>query len=142
MNTVKWLAIGLAAYLGVVVGFESFVGIVGKRQAEHRDLAGDQPWIVITTRDAAGGANDTVVAGWESGGQLYVAANHWPRAWYRRALEHPDVDVTRADGTRAYRAVALDGAERERIAGEYALPLALRFLTGFPPRAFLRLDPR
>jgi hypothetical protein len=28
-------------------------------------------------------------------GRLFVAANHWPRAWYDRALENPNVSVTR-----------------------------------------------
>jgi len=141
VRVAKLLTLMLVAYLGVIVGFESLVGIMGRRQAEHGLEPGDD-WIVITTTDASGSARDTVVAGWESGGRLYVAANHWPRAWYRRALENPDVSVARGGELQRYRAVALDGAERARIAREYALPLAVRALTGFPPRAFLRLDPR
>ncbi|HEU4429457.1 MAG TPA: nitroreductase/quinone reductase family protein [Myxococcota bacterium] len=141
MKAVKLLAIALVAYLGVVVGFESLVAFMGRRQAEAGLEPGDE-WIVITTTDANGSAKDTVVAGWESGGRLYVAANHWPRAWYRRAIAQPEVEIARGGRRSARRAVRVEGEERERVAREYGLPLAIRALTGFPPRAFLRLDPR
>ena len=141
MKAVKLLAIVLGSYLGLVVAVESLVGVMGKRQAE-RGAQPDEHWLVITTTDADGTASDTVVAGVESAGQLYVAANHWPRPWYDRALERPDLEVTR-DGKRlAYRAVLVTGPERARIAADYSLPWVLRFLTGFPPRSFLRLSPR
>jgi hypothetical protein len=40
----------------------------------------------------------------ESNGQLYVATNHWTRAWYNRVLEKPEVHVT-LDGEKGdYRA--------------------------------------
>jgi hypothetical protein len=38
--------------------------------------------------------------------------------------------------------VPISGEERDRVARVYSLPFAARLLTGFPPRAFLRLDPR
>lgn len=82
------------------------------------------------------------MAGVESAGQLYVSANHWPRAWYERAVENPEVEIAHEGATTARRAVPVNGAERARIARDYRLPLAVRFLSGFPPRAFLRLDPR
>jgi hypothetical protein len=78
----------------------------------------------------------------ESDGQLYVAANHWPRAWYKRALENPEVQVT-LDGEKGdYRAVPVTGAERDRVDGQNSLGVVFRILTGFPPRDFVRLDPR
>ena len=78
----------------------------------------------------------------ESEGKLYVAANHWPRAWYARALENPEVQVTRGGERGDYRAAPVSGAEHERVGGEHPLPLPFRILTGFPPRYFVRLDPR
>jgi hypothetical protein len=78
----------------------------------------------------------------ESDGQLYVAANHWPRAWYKRALENPEVQVT-LDGEKGdYRAVPVAGVEHDRVDGENSLGVFFRILTGFPPRYFVRLDSR
>ena len=73
--------------------------------------------------------------------KLYVAANHWPRAWYRRALDNPAVQVSLDGETTAYRAVPVSGEEHDRVDGENSLPLLFRIVTGFPPRYFLRLDP-
>ena len=98
--------------------------------------------LVITTTDDQGISNDRVLARLESGGQLYVAANHWPRAWYRQALENPDVEVTIDDERRAYRAIPATEEESERVHRENDPGLAFRILTGFPPREFLRLEPR
>ena len=72
MRAIKLLAIGLAVYLGLVVAFESLVGIMGM----------------------------------------------------------------------AFRAVPVTGAERDQISRDYSLPFWVRLLTGFPPRSYLRLDPR
>jgi len=90
----------------------------------------------------AEGSSDTVVAGVESGGHLYAAANHWPRSWYNRAIENPDVKITRAGERADYRAVPVVGDERIRIARDYSLPWVIRLLSGFPTRSFLRMDPR
>lgn len=139
MKATKWLAIALAAYVGLVVAFESLVVFMGARQAD-RGVRPDESWIVVTTTAADGSAKDTVVAGVESDGQLYVSSNHWLRGWYERALRSPDVKVTRGGEKKACRAVPVSGAERERVARDYRLPWAIRFLTGFPPRSFLRLD--
>lgn len=141
MKAVKWLAIALALYVGIVVAFEGLVGFMGSRQAASGVQSGE-PWVVITTTDADGSAKNTVVAGVESGGQLYVSANHWPRGWYRRALANPDVEVARGGEKSAYRAVPVSGEELARIAADYPLPWIIRLLTGFPPRSFLRLSPR
>src|SRR5262245_37653083 len=140
MKAVRLLAIALAAYAGLVVAFESFVVITGRRQVE-RGVAPDEGWLVLTTRDAQG-SHETVVAGVEIDGRLYVAANHWPRAWYDRAVANPEVETTRAGETTSWTATPVTGAERDLVAREYDLPWAVRLLTGFPPRSFLRLSPR
>ena len=100
------------------------------------------PTIVITTTDAEGEAHDRVVSPIERDGQLFVAANHWPRAWYRRALENPDVRVTRDGETTDYRAVPVSEAERERLLDDSGFPTVAYLFTGFAPRQFLRLDSR
>jgi len=132
------LAILLAAYLGIVLTFEAFVVAMGARQAALGVQPGDD-WVSIVTTDAKGSI-ETVVAGVESHGRLYVSANHWPRGWYHRILENPDIDVTQVGERLGYRAVRVAGEERECIARDCSLPWVIRFLTGFPPRSFLRLD--
>ena len=127
------VAIVVLAYVGVVAAFESLLGFL--------QPAGGST-LVISTFDPDGTAHDRVVARLETDGHVYVAANHWPRAWYRRALRNPDVQAT-IDGTKgSYRAVPVTGAEHERVEREHAHGLGFRILTGFPPRYFLRLDPR
>jgi hypothetical protein len=52
------------------------------------------------------------------------------------------VQVT-IDGKRGeYLAVPVTGAEHDRLMAEHGHPLVFLFLTGFPPREFVRLDPR
>jgi hypothetical protein len=133
MRAVKIVVIVLLAYVGLVAAFESLIGVI---QPE----AGST--LVITTADAGGAAHDRVVSRLENDGKLYVAANHWPRAWYRRALANPDVQATVDGAKRDYRAVPVTGAEQQSVNTAHGLPLAFRILTGFPPRLFLRLDPR
>lgn len=120
-------------YVAIVVAFESSIGFFQPAPGST---------LVITTFDADGTAHDRVVSRLESDGKLYVAANHWPRAWYRRALANPEVRIT-VDGAKAdHRAVPVTGTEHDRVAADNPLPVAFRILTGFPPRYFLRLDPR
>jgi hypothetical protein len=140
MKALKTLAIVLAVYVGIFVAFETLVVVMGKRQAEHGLQPGEQ-FIVITTTDS-GGSRDTVIGSVDVDGKTYVAANHWPRGWYDRAVAHPDVEITRAGARAPYHAVVVDGDERDRVAAGYRLPFVVRFLTGFPPRSYLRLDPR
>lgn len=133
MRALKIVATVILVYLGIVVAFESLIGY-------FQPKAGST--LVITTFDADGTAHDRVVARLESGGQLYVAANHWPRAWYDRALEDPEV-LASLDGQKGeYRAVPVTGVEHDRVDSENSLGMFFRILTGFPPRYFLRLDPR
>ena len=100
------------------------------------------PTVVLHTTDADGNSYHRVVTPIDEGEQLFIAANHWPRAWYYRALENPDVSVTREGKTTAYRAVPVSGKERERLLDESGFPLVAYLFTGFAPRQFLRLDPR
>ena len=98
--------------------------------------------IVITTTDANGKSYERVLSPIDYDGRLFVAANHWPRAWYHRALENPDVSATRNGETTDYRAVPVSEEERERLLDEPGFPLVAYVFTGFAPRQFLRLDPR
>ena len=126
-------AIAILVYVGIVVAFESLIGFV--------QPAGGTT-LVITTFDPSGTAHDRVVSRLTSDGKLYVAANHWPRAWYRRALANAQVQAT-IDGNKAdYTAVPVTGEEHERVNADNKLPFLFRILTGFPPRYFVRLDPR
>jgi len=133
MKLFKIVATVVLVYLGIVVAFESLIGY-------FQPTAGST--LVITTFDADGTPHDRVVSRLESGGQLYVAANHWPRAWYNRALESPEVRVSLDGQSSDYRAVPVTGAEHDRVDSDNSLGVVFRILTGFPPRYFARLDPR
>ena len=133
MKFLKIAAIVVLGYVGIVVLFESLIGVL-QPTAEST--------LVITTFDAEGTPHDRVVSRLDVESRLYVAANHWPRAWYRRALANPEVEVTMAGEKAAYRAVPVSGEEHERVDGQHALGLGFRILTGFPPRYFVRLDSR
>jgi hypothetical protein len=123
---------------GAAVLFESLIAALGPLQIQDIGL----PVLVLTTTAEDGTSNDRVLGRAEVDGRIYVAANHWPRAWYHRALENPKVQV-RLDGEREdYLAVPVTGEELDRVIVAYPMPTVVRFLTGFPPRAFLRLDPR
>ncbi len=133
MKAWKIVAIVALVYVGIVVAFESLIGV-------FQPTAGST--LVITTFDGDGTSHDRVVSRLESDGQLYVAANHWPRAWYNRALENPEVQVT-LDGEKGdYRVVPVAAGEHDRVDRENSLGVIFRILTGFPPRYFVRLDPR
>ena len=133
MKAIKVIVILFLGYVGIVIAFESLIGVL--QPASDTTL-------VITTFDEDGKAHERVLSRLESDEQLYVAANHWPRAWYDRALENPDLQVTLEGETKNYRAVPVSGQEQDRVNTENSLPFAFRLVTGFPPRYFLRLDPR
>lgn len=133
MKALKIVVVALLVYAGVVTSFETLIGTL-------QPAAGKT--LVITTFGADGTAHDRVLARLDTDGRVYVSANHWPRAWYRRALANPDVQAT-IDGAKGdYRAVPVDGAEHDRVESEHPHSLIFRILTGFPPRYFVRLDPR
>ncbi len=133
MKAIKFLVILLAVYVGIVIAFESGIGYF---------QPADQSTLVITTTDAAGKANDRVLSRLMSDGQLYVAANHWPRAWYHEALENPNVQVTLNGERGSYTAVPVIDAEQDRVQAAHPTGFGFRLLTGFPPRYFVRLEPR
>lgn len=134
MNTkkpVRAIAVVAAAYISLVVLFESSLGFF------QPELGGT---ITITTVDKQGQSHDSVVSRFESGGELFIAANHWPRAWFRRVLQNPKL-IALIDGESAsYQAVLLKGEKHDQLALEYDPGLAFRFLTGFPPRYFIQLE--
>ena len=132
-RTLKIVVIVLLVYVGIVAVFESLLGYF-QPQAPGT--------VVITTTDADGDQHDRVLSGLASDGKFYVAVNHWPRAWYRRALANPEVLVMRDDATADYTAVPVVGDEYDQVAGDNPTGFVFRLLTGFPPRHFLRLDPR
>lgn len=132
MKALKVVGIVALAYVGVVVVFESLLGVVQPRS---------EATMTITTFDDAGEPHERVVSRLEHEGRLYVAANHWPRAWYRQALANPRVDVTIDGETREHRAVEIPQDEYREVDEAHALGPFFRVLTGFPPREILRLDP-
>jgi len=112
MKIVKIIAIVLLVYVVIVVSFESLLGYF---------QPGGQGTLVITTTDDDGTKNDRVLAHMETDGQLYVAANHWPRAWFRQASTNPNVQATVNGEEASYIAVPVSDAEHARIDGEYSL---------------------
>ena len=132
MRTVKIISILVLVYVGIVAIFESLLGYYQPTP---------QSSIVITTTDADGTPHDRVVARLESNGQVYVAANHWPRAWYRRALANPELYVTSDSERSNYLAIPVSGEEHDRVSSDNPTGVVFRILTGFPPRYFVRLDP-
>ena len=120
-----------AAHTGCITAFAAF---------QPENLGGET--IVLSTTGPDGKSYERVLSPIDEDGQLFVAANHWPRAWYHRALANPEVRVTRGGKNADYRAVPVSDEERERLLDAPGFPLIAYLLTGFAPREFLRLDPR
>ncbi len=132
VKPLKFLAVILLIYVGIVALFESLLGYYQPTNDET---------IVITTFDDEQNASDRVVNAIYIEQKLYVAANHWPRAWYHAALRQPSINV-KVDGQAVpYIAVPVVDEEHESVDAARPLPLFFRVLTGFPPRYFVRLDP-
>ena len=123
----------LLAYVAVVATFESLLGVFQPV---------NQSTLTITTSDEAGSMNERVLSRLESQGRMYVAANHWPRAWYKQTLKNPHVVIGIGDETKNYLAVPVSGAEHDQVDSDNSLGFGFRVLTGFPPRYFVRLDER
>ena len=132
MKALKIAVILILVYVGIVAAFETSIGWLQPQ---------NESTLVLTTTDADGATKDRVLARIERDGHLYVAANHWPRAWYTQVLAHPQVRVTINGEPRDYVAVPVEGAEHGSVDAARPLGLGMRVLTGFPPRRFLRLDP-
>jgi len=80
------IALGiLIAYVGLIVAFESMMGILQPEQGQV---------LKITTTGDDGVANDRVLAWLDDDGTVFVSANHWPRAWYNEAIANPQVQVS------------------------------------------------
>lgn len=134
----KWGGIGFAAlfliYAAYVAWFETQLGINQPQGSTS---------LVLATFSADDERHERVLRLEQIDGNNYIAVNHWPRRWYRYAINNPDVEVKMPgeDVFEPYVAVPLQGAELERVSTEYSFGFNFRFRTGFPPRRFLRLDP-
>ncbi len=138
MKVLKWIGVIAAVYAGFVVAFETLY--LGWHQPKLQSMG--IPMLVITTTDDSGVSRERRLARLETEGKVYVSAHHWPRGWYSRAIENPNVRVEIDAAVADYVAVPVKGEEFERVAAEHPLPLPIRFLMGFPPpRDILRLDP-
>ncbi len=133
MKAARRIAFFLLAYAGFVAVFESVTGYL-QRETENT--------LILTTTAADGASIDRVLAHLESDGQLYVSAHHWPRAWYNRALENPEVQVTVDGEKKNYLAVPVTSEEHDRVDADNRIGIQYRILMGFARRSLLRLDPR
>ena len=131
-RVIKILLILLFIYLAQVVLFESLLGFYQPQQGNT---------MVITTFEDDGEANERVVARLDRDSEIFVAVNHWPRAWANRIRRNPDITMTYEGVTRDYTAVVLTGAEHEQGQIDFSVPFLFKFMTGFPPRYFVRLGP-
>ncbi len=138
IKVLKWVGVIVAVYVAFVVAFETlFLGLYQPKLGST-----GIPMLVITTTDDSGVSRERRLARLETDGKVYVSAHHWPRGWYSRAFENPNVRVEIDGAVADYIAVPVDGEEFERVAAEHPLPLPILFLMGFPPpRDILRLDP-
>jgi hypothetical protein len=130
---------GIEVGVAVLLGYGGFVAVmeaaIGTFQPEM------EGGVMITTTNGSGETSSTKLAGFELDGHLYVGSNHWLRGWYHRVLANPAIEVT-ADGVSTARvAVPVEGAEHDRLAEAYRMGFVLRFICGFAPSRFLRLDP-
>ena len=90
-------------YIGLVVLFESWLGYSQPKNSNS---------LIITTFHNSE-SKDRVLSAINNDSKLYISANHWPRAWYRQALDNPNVEVKmpRQEEFSTYTAVPLEGAE-------------------------------
>ena len=128
----KILAVVLVVYIGIVALFEALLGYF-QPEADNT--------LVITTTAPDGSSHQRVLTGLQSNDELYVAVNHWPRAWYRHTRQHPEVRVDLNGGPRDFRAIPVSEAVDARLRAEHPIPLPMRALMGFAPRRFLHLEP-
>ena len=132
-KAVKLIVISFLVYVAIVVAFESLLGYFQPT---------GQNTLVITTTDADGDTHDRVLARLDSNDELFVAVNQWPRAWYGRALENPNVQVRLAGQRGDYLAVPATDEEHDRLQREHDTGILFHFMVGFAPRYFFRLEPR
>jgi hypothetical protein len=109
-------------------------------------LGRDQPQgatsLVIGTTNDDGSIHERVLSRLkDDDGSLYVAVNHWPRAWYRQALANPQVEITMDGETRDFTAVPVEGEQHDYLMERFPLRFSSRLQMGFAPRYFLYLEP-
>jgi hypothetical protein len=134
------ISLGVIAlgYVLFVVWFEAVY--LGHYQPSFEEAG--IPMLVIETTGPSGETNQRMLARLEIDNKIYVSAHHWPRGWYKQALQYPEVRVEIDGVTADYLAVPVGGAEFERVDEAVPLGFRTRFLMGFPPeRDILRLDP-
>ena len=134
MTRTRGLLVGL---LGLFLLYAGYVAYAEARLGYLQPQGGST--IVIATFDD-GARHERVVRLTQLEGRNYIAAQHWPRAWYRQALATPQIEVKMDEVFEPYLAVVPQGAELAMVKENYQMPLGFRFRTGFPPRRFLRLD--
>lgn len=128
------LAALFLAYVAWVVSFELWIGIEQPRFGNST--------LVITTTAEDGSTHERVLGRLQDGDDLYVAVNHWPRAWYRQALANPEVQVTLDGETGNYLAVPVSDEVHDYLQERFPIGFRGRAQMGFAPRYFLRLEPR
>ena len=130
-----WLIVGVLV-VGYVAWVAHFEWKLGRDQPQGANS------IVIVTTKPDGSTHDRVLSRLiDDDGTLYVAVNHWPRAWYRQALANPNVRITMDGNTGEYVAVPMSGAQHDYLMERFPMRFRSRLQMGFPPRYFLRLDP-
>lgn len=132
MKVLKIIGALIAVYVVIIIAFESMLGYV--QPANEQTLA-------LTVMDD-GQPHQRVLSRIEHEDQLYVAVNHWPRAWFHALQEDPAVVVAYGDiDIKATATVVTDEVELASVSAARPLGIGFRILTGFPPRHFVRLDP-
>lgn len=135
-RTLKILLALAVVYVAIVVVFETWLGYAQPQGEEN---------LVITVTEDDGSKTQRVLSLFQSNGELYLAANHWPRAWFRQVLKNPDIHIEfggeRADQSGNFTAIPVDGADHDRVLNDNRIGFVGRFLMGFPPREFVRIEP-
>ncbi|GIT39451.1 MAG: hypothetical protein Ct9H300mP8_06470 [Gammaproteobacteria bacterium] len=132
LKLAKVISIVFIVYAALVATFESLLG--------YYQPSGPSALVIITS-DNDGKKYRRVLSRLDSNGQLYVARNHWPRAWHRRALNNPKVKCCGWCGGELCRRPVSE-VEHKQLSEAHPRGLVFQFMTGFPPRYFIRLDPR
>ena len=96
----------LIVYSVIIVIFEVLLAYY-QPQNEHATL-------VITTVKH-GHQKSRVLSKIDYQGNLYVSANHWPRAWYKQSLANPNIKVTYKGKTEDYTAISVSQLEHDRL---------------------------
>ncbi|MBT5686571.1 MAG: hypothetical protein HOJ11_16310 [Gammaproteobacteria bacterium] len=132
MKAFKTASFALLAYVGIVILFESSLGYFQPR---------NENTLLLSMHDTSGQTHDRVLSPFELNDELYVAVNHWPRQWYKRLRANPSVTLVYQGESKQVLAVTVtETAELSQITEAYQLGFLFRLLTGFPPRAFVRLE--